>query len=125
MKFTFGRTRTVASRFGHVITFVKDVPTHVPPEMYQEVLAVGGIPETEIDLDPPKKEGPQEPVDPTERQAAIFAVYEAMVLRNKREEFTAGGTPHLKAVARHLGWTITDKERDLSWAAFQTKGRDQ
>jgi len=125
MKFKFGRTRTVASRFGHVITFEKDTLTHVPPEMYQEVLAVGGIPENELDLEPPKKEGPQEPVDPAERQAAIYAAYEAMALRNKREEFTAGGQPHLKAVARQLGWSIADKERDLTWAAFQIKDRDQ
>lgn len=125
MKFMFGRTRTVASKFGHTITFEKDTPTHVPPEMYQEVLAVGGIPENEIDLDPPKKDGPQEPVDPVERQAAIYGAYEAMVLRNKREEFTAGGQPHLKAIARQLGWTIADKERDLTWAAFKTKGQGE
>lgn len=123
MKFTFGRTRTIASRFGHVLTFEKDTPTHVPPEMYQEVLGLGGTPEDEIDLDPPKPVGPQEPTDPVEREAALFAAYEAMALRNKREEFTAGGQPHLKAIVKQLGWSIGDKERDLTWVAFQTKDK--
>ena len=121
MKFVFARNRVVSSKFGHVIEFPKDVPTHVPPEMYQEVLAVGGVPEDDIDLDPPKTEGVDEPVDPAAREAALFAAFEALALRNKREEFTAGGQPHQKALAKELGWTVSNKERDLMWVKFKTK----
>lgn len=124
MKFVFHRARTVSSVFGHSIAFEKGVPTHVPPEMYREVMAVGGVPEDELDLDKPAPTGPQEPVDPVERKAAIFAAYEAMALRNKREEFTAGGQPHLKALAKQLGWSVADKERDLTWAEFKTADKD-
>lgn len=122
MKFVFARDRIVTSRFGHVINFAKGVPTHVPPEMYQEVLAVGGTPEEDIDLDPPKSsDGKDEPVDPVAREAALFAAFSALALRNKREDFTAGGQPHPKALAKELGWSISNKERDLMWVKFKTK----
>jgi hypothetical protein len=121
MKFVFNRARTVSSKFGHVIFFDKGVPTHVPSEMYQEVLAVGGAPETEIDLDPPKTEGVEEPTDPVTRRAAMFAAFEALSLRGKREDFTAGGYPHPKALAKELGWQVSNKERDLMWIEFKTK----
>ena len=48
MKFTLNRTRTLASLVGVSIEFVKDVPTHVPPEMYAEVMAAGATPVEEI-----------------------------------------------------------------------------
>lgn len=121
MNFVFARNKTVSSKFGHVINFQKDVPTHVPPEMYPEVIAVGGIPEEEIDLDPPKNpDGKEEPVDPGARKAAIFAAFEALSLRGKREDFTAGGQPHPKALAKELGWSISNKERDTMWVAFKS-----
>lgn len=120
MKFVLNRNRVVASVHGHVINFIKGEPTHVPPEMYQEVIAVGGVPEDDVDLDPPKRSAVNEPVDPVEREAALFAAFEALVLRNKREDFTAGGQPHPKALARELGWQVSNKERDLTWVKFQT-----
>lgn len=123
MKFVFPRDRVVSSVYGHVIHFRKGVPTHVPPEMHREVAAVGGVPEdgAEFDFDPePQAKGVIEPTAPDERRAAIFAAFEAMVLRGKREDFTAGGQPHPKALARELGWSLSNKERDLEWVAFQT-----
>lgn len=125
MKFVFHRERTIASVFGHVIHFPKGEPTHVPPEVYREVIAVGGVPEEELDLDKPvPKDGKPEPVDPVAREKALFDAFEVIVLRNKRGEFTAGGQPHLKTLHRELGWDISDKERDLAWVKFQTTTRD-
>jgi hypothetical protein len=121
MKFVFNRARTVSSKYGHTIFFEKGTPTHVPPEMYQEVLAVGGTPEEDIDLDPPKPEGVEEPTDPVARRAALFTAFEALSLRGKREDFTAGGQPHPKALAKELGWQVSNKERDLMWVEFKTK----
>lgn len=120
MKFVFARAKTVSSVYGHVIHFPKDEPTHVPPEMYAEVMAVGGVPEDELDLDPPKPGEKQEPIDPIERKKAIFAAFEAIAVRGKREEFTAGGQPHPKALAKELGWSVQNKERDALWVEFQT-----
>jgi hypothetical protein len=125
MKFVFPRDRVVASVYGHVIQFKKGEPTHVPPEMYREVVAVGGVPEEELDLDKPKGDGPQEPVDPVERKKAIMGAFEALVLRGKREDFTAGGQPHRKALTRELGWQVMDKERDPLWIEFNQAGKDE
>lgn len=122
MKFVFQRDRTISSVFGHSIFFPKGVPTHVPPAMHREVLAVGGLPEGELDLDAPAPApGVTEPVTPDAREAALFAAFKAMALRNKREEFTAGGLPHLKALSKELGWEFTNsKERDQAWVKFKT-----
>jgi hypothetical protein len=121
MKFVFQRDKTISSVFGHVIHFSKGVPTHVPPAMYQEVMQVGGVPEEGIDLEPEvSKSGKTEPVDPNERQQQLFAAFEALTIRNRREDFTAGGHPHAKALARELGWQVGNKERDLMWVKFKT-----
>jgi hypothetical protein len=127
MKFVFQRNRVVASLYGHVLDFKKGVPTHVPPECYAEVVAAGGIPEDgeELDLDPPKKEAKQEPVDPVSRKKAIFDAFETLSLRGKRTDFTAGGAPHGKALEAELGWNVSNKERDLLWVEFQTAGKDE
>ena len=120
MKFTLQRDRTVASASGHAIEFKKGVPTHVPPEMYSDVIAVGAIPEEELPDDDVKKAS-SEPSDPHERNEMIHMAMETIVKRNKREEFTATGAPHVKALAAELGWVVGNKERDIQWAAFQTK----
>ena len=120
MKFTMFRNRTLCSTSGLAIEFVKGVPTEVPASMHEEVLSAGGVPESELDLDPKTKDN-DEPVDPAERQKALFAAFETMLLRSKREDFTASGAPHGKALAVLLGWTVGNKERDTAWQAYQQK----
>jgi len=123
MKFTFQRDRTIASLFGHSIFFPKGVATHVPPEMYREVISAGGVSDEEVDIDaPPPPPEKAEITDPAAREKAIFDVFEVMALRNARGDFTATGFPHMKVIARELGWPISDKERDLMWAKFQEQG---
>lgn len=123
MKFVMNRSRNV-SGFGHSVDFVKGEPTHVPPELYRDVLAAGGVPEEEFDPDPPKKSGPQEPSDPFAREAALFDAFEVLALANKRGSFTAGGLPHHKALKDLLGWEVPNAERDAAWAKF-VKGKDE
>ena len=106
MKFIFYRDKVVATTMGHVIGFKKGEPTHVPPECIKEVIAAGGMPEDEEFNPDEKPDGIVEPTDPVERQKAIFAAFEAIAKRGKREEFTAGGTPHQKALALELGWQL-------------------
>lgn len=120
MKFVMHRNRTIASLSGLSIEFKKGELTHVPPCMYDEVLAAGGVPETEI-AEPDPGEGPVEPTDPVARQKAIFAAMETITLRGAREDFTAAGAPHAKALTKHLGWNVDNKERDKAWLAFKTK----
>jgi hypothetical protein len=123
MKFVFLRDRVVASLSGHSIRFEKNVPTYVPPDARKDVIAAGGVPEDDVDVaeivEPEKKPAVVEPVDPQEREAALFAAYERMTLENKRGHFTAGGLPHMRALANILGWEVDASERDESWAKFQ------
>lgn len=115
MKFTLNRNLTLASTSGHAIVFVKDEPIFVPPPMYKEVKALGAIPqedEPEVAVDTKDKT----PQDPDERASQIKGAIEALTLRNRREDFTAGGAAHQKALAEYLGWTPTAKERDLVMA---------
>lgn len=121
MKFVLNRNRVIASVCGLSVEFVKGEPTHVPPAMYAEVVAAGGVSEEEIDLEPKGNDEAAEPVDPTVRQADIFKAFETITLRGRREDFTAAGAPHAKAVSTVLGWTLQNKERDTAWTAFKTK----
>jgi hypothetical protein len=121
MKFVLNRSRVMASTCGLAVEFVKGEPTHVPPAMYAEVIAAGGVSEEEIDLEPKGADANAEPVDPTVRQADIFKAFETITLRGRREDFTASGAPHAKAMSTILGWTLQNKERDTAWTAFKTK----
>jgi hypothetical protein len=121
MKFVMHRNRTIVSTSGHAVEFVKGELTHVPPAMYEQVMAAGAVPEEELDLDPKEEGKVEEPTDPATRQKALFAAMEKVTLRGKREEFTASGAPHAKVLSNELGWTVSNKERDTAWAAFQTR----
>ena len=118
MNFIMSRNRTIASTCGLSIEFEKGVPRLVPPAMYQEVIAAGGVSETEMAEDEMPK-GAASPEALADREKAIFKAYEAIVLRNERTEFTAGGAPHNAVLSRETGWTVQAKERDLTWVKFQ------
>lgn len=127
MKFVFLRDRVVASTSGHTIGFQKGVPQYVPPEARKDVYAAGGMPEDEAfnpdeDADKNKQLEVTEPVDPAEREAAVFAAFEKLVLGGKREDFTANGLPSNKALKAALGWDLPVRDRDLFWQQFQQKG---
>jgi len=124
MKFVMHRNRTIVSTSGHAIEFVKGELTHVPPSMYEEVMAAGAVPEEELDLDPKTNPEIVEPTDPSVRQQAIMEAMETVTLRGKREDFTAAGAPHAKVLSTIVGWTVHNKERDTAWVAFKTKEVD-
>ena len=107
---------TVASVCGRSVHFEKGVPTYAPPLMHAELIAVGIVPTEEI----PEVEvvGVVEPMVPSEREAALFGAFEKIVLRGKREEFTAVGTPHLAVLSMMMGWAVPAKERDAAWQKF-------
>jgi hypothetical protein len=123
MKYISPRTQTVSSLSGRSVEFIKGEPTDCPPQMHAELIAKGIVPADPIDEPDETKTGPQEPVLPHEREAALFKVYETMTLRAKREDFTAQGAPHLAVLAKELGWTnaVAAKERDATWSTWTLK----
>jgi hypothetical protein len=117
MDYIAPRDMTVASISGRSVAFKKGVPTYAPPQMHAELISVGVVPAEELPEET-KDEGPQEPLTPTEREAALFAAFEKMALRGKREEFTGTGVPHAGALKHILGWAVDAKERDAAWAKW-------
>lgn len=113
MKFVLNRNYTLVSVLGGAIEFVKGEATHVPPRMHKEAIAIGALPEDEIDEPETKKEEAPEGAD---RVALIKAAMEDMVASNVREEFTAAGVPHNKTLSARVGFTVGAKERDEIWA---------
>lgn len=122
MKFTLHRDRVLASVLGLSVEFKKGVPTHVPPELHNEALAIGAEPEDELVEEKPATKT-SEPADPNKRKEEIFAAFEMLALRNERTDFTAGGAPRDQALESILGWKLSAKERDILWAEFKV-GKD-
>ena len=123
MKFTLSRDRTYASVLGHAVEFKKGVPTHVPPELYAEVQAIGAVPDDEIE-DAPSAVKTNEPQDPNKRKEDVFAAFEMLALRDERGDFTAGGSPRDQVLEPILGWKLSAKERDTLWAEFKAGPKD-
>lgn len=123
MKFTMSRDRVVASTMGHSIRFEAGVPQFVPPGLYGEVMAAGGVADDEV----PEGTKPTstEPVEPHEREAAMFAAFEKIALANKSGDFTAGGTPRDKAMTRELGWGPEASETATAWKKFKLLGTSE
>ena len=118
--FVMNRDLTLNSIHGHSIAFKKGVTTHVPKALIPEVVAAGGLPPDgeQVVLEDPvdKDKGPE---DAGERQIMMIAAFEEIIARNNRDDFTAGNTPHAKALSKVLGWTVSAAERDAAWAEFQ------
>ena len=118
MKFTLNRDRVHASVLGLSVEFKKGVPTHVPPELYAEVQAIGAVPEDEI-VEEPAAAKTNEPSDPNKRKEDVFAAFEILALRNDRNDFGANGRPAIGPMAALLGWKPTAAEVAALWARFQ------
>lgn len=121
MKFMLNRDRTISSLCGVSIEFKKGELHLVPPAMFAEVIAAGGVPETELSDDemPP---GKPTPAQLDEREQQMFAAFQVLKDRNARDDFTAGGVPNNFALARELGWSVQAKERDVAWVKFMQQG---
>lgn len=107
---------------GHSVSFAKGEPTHVPPTIYQEALAIGAI--------PPDGEDPvveevvktdNAPGDPAERAPLILAAIEKLVAENARDNFTAAGSPTVDAVSKLVGFKVQAKEVAPVWQAYHDK----
>lgn len=111
------RNMTVSSVSGRSVAFVKGKPTYAPPQMHAELIAVGVVPVDPVE--DPVEGGTPEPTIQSDRETALFAVFEKLTLRARREDFTAVGVPHASVLARELGWgQLNGKERDAAWAKW-------
>ena len=126
--FTLNRNHVLTSLSGRSVEFVKGVPTHVPPMMIKEALAIGANPAegTEADLSEPEVK--KAPTDPDVRSAAIMEAVEKLAAQNDREAFTAAGSPTAKAVSALVGYTVAAQEVKKVWGDYQAalaEGREQ
>ena len=117
MEYIAPRDMTVSSRSGRSASFLKGIPTYAPPQMHAELIAKGIVPTEEI----PEVvvEGAREPKVAAEREAEVFAAFEKVILRAKRNDFAGTGAPHASVLSKDLGWDIDGKERDILWQKFQ------
>lgn len=111
MNFILNRDRVVASLCGRSVEFKKGVPTYVPPAMHKDVIAIGAVPEDELPDD--EKKAPEMTAE--ERKAKITEAMKTMLAENKREDFTATGIPHNKALSTRVGFAVDARERDAVW----------
>jgi hypothetical protein len=115
-RFKLHKTFTLVGTTGHAIAFTKGELTHVPKEMHADALAIGAVPEHELQEDV-VRHAPVLSAD--ERKELIFAAYTTLVEKNAREAFTGNGSPHIKAVAEITGFAVDAKERDATWTEFR------
>lgn len=119
MEYVSSRDITVASVSGRSVAFKKGVPTYAPDQMHAELIRHGIVPTEEIP-EPEDDGGVKEPTVPADRQAAVFAAFEKVILRGKRGDFAGTGAPHAAVMSKELGWSLDGKERDVLWQAFQS-----
>ena len=118
-KLTLNRNHTLVTTKGHVIQFVKDIPTHVPPPVYQDAIAIGAVPEDGTSPDILKEEiEATAPLSIEEREGAITATFAGLIERNARETFTAAGHPHFNAVSELVGFKVGGKEVAAAWQKY-------
>jgi len=118
MEYIAPRNMTVVSTSGRSVSFVKGKPSYCPPQMHAELIAQGVVPTEEIP-EPVDDGSPKEPTVPKDREQALFAAFEKIVLRNSRNDFSAVGIPHNAVLAKELGWSgLNNKERDAAWLKF-------
>ena len=117
MNYIAPRDMTVSSLSGRSVQFVKGLATYAPPQMHAELIAKGIIPAEEIPE--PVVDTNDEPMVQSERELALFAAFEKIILRGKRGDFAGTGAPHAAVLSKELGWSIDGKERDVLWQKFQ------
>lgn len=116
--FTLHRTYVLRTTKGHSIGFVKGEKTWVPPACVPDAVAIGAVPEEDVDL-LPEEAKPVVSLTPDERQKKIFEAFDTLVERNERGDFTASGMPHAKKVWGLVGFEVSNSERDAAWMAYQ------
>lgn len=121
-KLVLNRDYVLTTLKGHTISFVKGEPTHVPTAVYADAIAIGAQPADGSDPDVLKEENKRTiPNDPSERNPLILAAILKIVEGNERKDFTAAGSPTVKAVERELGFDVDAREIAGMWQEYHDK----
>ena len=121
-KLTLNRDYVLTTIKGHAIAFKKGEPTHVPASCYQDAIAIGAQPADGSDPNVLEdKKDSKAPADPAERSLLILAAIEKIVAGNERKDFTAAGSPTVKAVERELGFDVDAREVAAVWQEYHEK----
>ncbi|GIV03792.1 MAG: hypothetical protein KatS3mg015_2622 [Fimbriimonadales bacterium] len=121
-KLVLNRDYVLTTTKGHSIAFKKGEPTHVPASCYQDAIAIGAQPEDGSDpnvLEDQKVN--KAPSDPAERNPRILAAIEKIVAGNERKDFTAAGSPTVRAVEREVGFDVDAREVAAMWQEYHEK----
>lgn len=119
MQMVLNRNYTMATTLGHTIQFKRNTPTHVPPQLRSQAIAIGAVPADGSDPDVLQDEvqANAAPIDPTERVTSVRTAIETLVRRNERLDFTAAGIPTVAAVSQVAGWKVSAREISNEWQA--------
>jgi len=111
-KLVLNRDYMLATTKGHMIAFKKNVPVYVPPVVYADAIAIGARPEDGSDPNVlgDESSGKVVPMDTAERGVRILAALERIVARNERKDFTAAGSPSVRAVEHEVGFDVDMRE---------------
>lgn len=122
-KLILNRDYVLATTKGHTVKFVKGEPTHVPAAVFQDAIAIGAQPSDGSDPDVLKDEKRPDapPADLAERRALIMTAIEIIVSNNERKDFTAAGSPTVKAVERELKFDVDAREIASAWQEYHEK----
>ena len=113
------RNYTLNTMKGHSVHFEKNVPTHVPPAIYQDALGIGALPPDGAEPSIEEKTVlDKAPADPVDRAPLILAAIHKLVDANRREDFTAAGSPTVDAVSTVVGFKVQSKEIAPVWQAY-------
>lgn len=127
-EYVLNRNHVMRSLLGRSIAFEKGQPTYVPPELVREALEIGAEPVGVENFDRASAmlgeevDTPQpEFMSPDELVASLKKAFAQIEAKNIRNDFTAGGAPHLKSIEKILGYQPTVRERDEAWRLYKAE----
>ncbi len=117
------RNHVLSTKMGHTVAFEKGKNTFVPPAAYAEAIAIGAMPADGSDPNVLEETatGSKAPADPAQRGPLILTAIEQLVATNERKDFTAAGTPSVKAIERVLGFDVDGREVAAAWQEHNEK----
>lgn len=119
-EYVLNRNYVLRTLTGHAIQFVKGEPTFVPRLIEKEAIAIGAERVDGGSTDPLAPEIPSKPeIHPDELKELMIAAFEDILATNNPKDFTAAGTPTVKAVERILGAAVDRADLVEAWTEYR------